>query len=258
MKKFITFALACALSFSLAACGNKNDTPVVPDTIAEEITAQEDGVPSSETVDVPDETEAAAEVPDETEATGEIIEAATEDELAIPEGQAMASLIQWMMNGTFSFDYAMTGETPEGDMESVGSMAMDGDKMFFRQEMTIEGQVMKSRLIQKDGTLYMIDDESQFIMTSPVQGEEMTDIIGNYSNITLVASGTAEVGGKTLAYEDYKEGESDETFRFYLENGEVYALEMGSDDETILMLITNASNDVPAETFDIPEGYTEM
>ncbi|MDR0315262.1 MAG: hypothetical protein LBH71_04865, partial [Oscillospiraceae bacterium] len=94
-----------------------------------------------------------------SENPGNIIRGLEED-----AGQAMDSLINWMKDGKFSYDYTMTSEGPEGKVDGSGSMAMDGDKLSVSTELTVDGKLVKSRFIQKDDKTYVIDEGSKTIM----------------------------------------------------------------------------------------------
>ncbi|MDR0852726.1 MAG: hypothetical protein LBN36_09530 [Clostridiales Family XIII bacterium] len=172
-------------------------------------------------------------------------------------GQAMDSLISWMKSGTFSYDYKMLSEGGGQTTEAAGSMALDGDNIAIASEMTQGGQQIKSRIIIKDGTTYVIDDTNKFMIKIAGSGADMTGgLATDYSGIELVGSGTGEIDGKTLPYEEYtSEGVS---VKYYMDGGKVYGFESEYEGYKTVMIITNASNRVPAGAFDLPTGYTEM
>jgi hypothetical protein len=233
MKKALLIVLALVLVIgTMAGCGTKDNTTPSGGTS----TPSGDGGGSSTT------TPSASQ--DENDSGG--------------NAQAMDSLIQWMMGGTYSYDYTMTSEGPEGKTESSGSMAMDGENLAMTSEMTVEGQAVKSRVIIKDGTTYIIDDASKFIMTAPGGMNPTEGMMTDYSGIAKTGDGTGEIGGKTLPYEEYTESETGATVKYYLDGGQVYGIESQYEGYKTVMIIANAKNSVPAGAFDLPEGYTQM
>jgi hypothetical protein len=250
MKKRLAFALAFAMMLTLAACGstetpaantdNNAPAPSVATAEAEPETAEPD------TAEPPEVTEpdTAAE-PDTTAQTPGI------------EGDAMASLISWMKSGTYSYDFTMTSESADGTITATGSIAVDGGKVSMTQETTYDGQTITSRTILKDDKTYIIDDASKMIIIMSGISEEMTgEIMTDYTGITKTGEGEGEIDGKTLPYEDYTvEGY---VVRYFLDGGEVYGMETEAEGFKTEMIITNAKSSVPADAFDLPEGYMEM
>jgi hypothetical protein len=231
MKKLLTITLALVLALSLAACGASNNGGGATTSPANNSTT----TPASNTP---------AQTPETTTPTG--------------GGQAMDSLIGWMMGGTFSYDFTQTSEGPDGKTESSGSMAMDGENYAVTTEMTVEGQTVKSRVIIKDGTTYIVDDANKFIMKAPGGMNPTAGMLTDYSGIAQTGSGTGEIGGKTLPYEEYAESETGAAVRYYLDGGQVYGIESEYEGYKTVMIITNPSNKVPAGAFELPTGYTEV
>lgn len=241
MKKFLVFVLVLMLTLSLAACGAGSGTPSAsPDNNNSTVTPPS-GTPSSDP-------------PAQTTPSGE-----SEKPSDAPDGEAMASLIGWMMDGTFSYDFTMTSEGPEGTTEGSGSMAMDGGNMAISMEMTVSGQAAQSRIIILDGVTYVIMDTEKMIMKMANAGADMTaGMMTDYTGIAKTGDGTGDIGGKTLPYEEYTESETGSVVRYYLDGGQVYGIESEYEGYKTVMIITNASDTAPAGAFDLPEGYTEM
>jgi outer membrane lipoprotein-sorting protein len=229
MKKAITLALILVLALSLlAACGS-NDNGGSSTTTP----------PSSSTTTPP----------------------ASQGETTAPSNngdKAADSLIAWMMGGTFSYDFTMTTEGNGEKTESSGSMAMEGNNLAMTSEMTVEGQAMKSRIIIRDGTTYIIDDANKFIMKAAGGMNPTAGMMTDYSGIAKTGDGTGEINGRSLPYEEYTEGETGATVRYYLDGGQVYGIESEYEGYKTVMIITNPKNSVPANAFDLPEGYTQM
>jgi outer membrane lipoprotein-sorting protein len=222
MKKLITLALALTLTLALSACGGSS-------------------APSSSGGNTAPATTPAEPKP----------------EAAAPSGQALDSLIKWMQNGTFSYDFVMTSEGGGEKTESSGSMAMEGNNIAITTTMKVEGQTVNSRVIIKDNVTYIVDDVNKFIMKMPGGGLDITGgLITDYSDIALINSGTGEINGKTLPYEEYESAGA--TIKYYLDGGQVYGFESESEGYKTVMIITNPSNKAPADAFELPGGYTEM
>ncbi len=234
MKKRMILAIAPLLALSLlAGCGAKEDVQsAVTDTLA-----------------------GGGEAPSSAQApTG----SAPDSSAAEGGGQAMDSLINWMMDGTFSYDFTMTTEGPEGVSESSGSMAMDGDNYAVTTETTVEGQAVQSRVILKDGVMYLVDDASRFIMELGEGMNPMQGMMTDYSAIEKTGEGSGEIDGRTLPYEEYTDSETGGTVRYYLDGGQVVATESEFEGYRSVMMIRNASNSVPAGAFDLPTDYMTM
>ena len=173
-------------------------------------------------------------------------------------GDTGGSLLDWMVDGTFSYDFTVTSEYDGMSSESAGSVAYDHGNMAISNEQEVDGAMVKSRIIILDGTMYVIDDTNQMIINMGKASRELTGLIAvDYEDMTLIGSGEGEVNGRTLPYDEYEVDGI--TTRFYMDGGQVYAIESTLTEENAwsLMIISNASNKVPEGVFDLPEGYTE-
>jgi hypothetical protein len=172
-------------------------------------------------------------------------------------GEAMNSLAKWMIDGSYSYDFRMYTEGPEGRYEGIGSAAMDGDKIATRQEMIIDGQKMKSWVIVKGGVSYILYEDSKSYMTIPAEDAMDDGLVEDYSGIVKTGEGTGEIDGRRLPYEEYFEG-SGVTMRYYLDGGDVYGIVTEAEGYKTTMILSNISSKAPAGAFDIPAGYTDM
>ncbi len=229
MKKFFAVVFALALVVSLAACNAKE---AVQDTVRDALEG--------------------------ADATSNMPAAQAASDAGTPaDGAAMESLIDWMRTGTFSYDFTLTTEYQGQKTESTGSMAMDDGNYAMTSEQVVDGQQVKSRVLILDGEVYVIDDASMLIMKVGTAGPEITGgLPTDFSEITLVGTGEGEVNGRTLPYEEYTaEGAN---VKYYMDGDMVYAIESEYEGAWSLMIISNATNTVPAGAFDMPEGYMEM
>lgn len=218
MKKIITLALVLLLAISFAACGNQG----TQDPVQDDPNAVGNDVGSSET-----------------------------------DGSAMESLIDWMRDGNFSYDFTMRSEYMGEVTEATGSAAMAGGKFAMTTESTQEGVSTTARIVIMDGYSYIIDDVSRLIMKLANADPELTGHMPtDYEDMTPIGSGEGEVNGKTLPYEEYSVDNT--TVKYYMDGNTVYAIESAAEGTSSLMIITNASNTAPASAFDLPEGYIEV
>ena len=114
-------------------------------------------------------------------------------------------LIDWMMSGTFYFDFVMIADGLSADTETPGSIAMDGDNMAIKQEMTIDGMLVKSWIVSKDEKMYIISEDSKTIMEMSIDMSFTEGIVTDYTGILKTGEGIGEVNGRTLPYEEYTE-----------------------------------------------------
>jgi hypothetical protein len=91
-------------------------------------------------------------------------------------------------------------------------------------------------------------------MKSPVNISEANKETVDYSKMKKTGSGTGNVKGKTLPYEEYQsEGY---TIKFYIDGGKVYAIETEGEGAKSLLIIEEESKTVPRGSFDLPKDYT--
>jgi outer membrane lipoprotein-sorting protein len=247
---------------SIAAKTIETDLQVETDTEALDIAESvETAVTSSESTIKTDGGETDSVAADSVTADGVAADSVTTDggnsPANLPEGEAMASLISWMIDGTFSFDFEMTGESAEGTLSATGSLALDKTNIALVQNAEQDGQIMSAKIIIKDGITYIIDDASKMILSmAGVSEESLGGMVGDYSGIVKTGSGTGEINGKNLPYEDYTT--DGQLVRYFLDGGDVYAIQTEIDGYKTTMFISNASGNVPSGAFDLPEGYTEI
>jgi len=175
--------------------------------------------------------------------------------ISVGGGGAMGSLIDWMKDGTYSYDYRQISEYEGTTSESSGSMTASGGNLAVITN--ADGQ--NSRVIIKDGTMYLVMDDQQLVMTLGAGDIDLSDMgMFDYSKIELIGEGTGDVDGKTLPYEEYAihdDGSEDINVKYYMEGGQVYAIESSWMGSKSVMIITNASGSARNEMFEIPSDY---
>jgi hypothetical protein len=176
-----------------------------------------------------------------------------------PAPRTDTPLIGWMIDGTFSIDYRVSVADGQGGfIESEGSLAVDGANYAALMTTLREGEPFSIGVITVDGWSYIFDNvEKQIFRVEVTEDDDYVGILTDYTDIKLTGTGTGEVDGKTLNYEEYSDAASGKSVRYYLEGGEVYAIETGDGSNMYLMIITDQSQSVAADAFDLPTGYTE-
>ena len=231
IKTFIALLIVFAFTLMLASCTGKADKPTpAPAPAATEAPAAAPA-PASPITDTASEAPAAPAVP-------------------------TAPLIGWMAEGRFYYEFTMTSVGPDGETRISGSVASDGGNTSMRTVASAEGITLSQRVLVKDGAAYMINDENKSYASLP-DTDEPEMIVTDFSNITPVGSGTGEIDGKTLPYEEYATSEQGETVRYYIDNGEVYGIVSEDGEYKNVMIIKNQSRNAPAGEFELPAGYTE-
>ncbi|MDR3331658.1 MAG: hypothetical protein LBT08_03435 [Synergistaceae bacterium] len=178
------------------------------------------------------------------------------------QGAAIESLIDWMRGGTFSYDFTLKTEGGGSVTEAKGKMAAQGNKFSVYTESKANGADTKSRVISKDGDTYIVDEINRFVMkVSGAMAGQTTEgfggMIADYSaGMKKTGEGEGVVNGKKLPYEAYEVDGN--VSKFYMDGGQVYAIESEGSGYKTLMVITNASKTVPAGAFNIPNDYTKM
>jgi hypothetical protein len=173
-------------------------------------------------------------------------------------GTALGSLIDWMKDGTYTYDFKTTTEGDGYTSETTGTMTADGSALAVKS--TANGET--SRVIIQDDKLVIVMDSQKLAMTMGTGAEAAAMGVLDYSKIEYVGSGTGEVDGRTLPYEEYVVrddggGLGDIPVKYYMDGGSVCAIESEAMGYKTVTTITNASNSVNRELFEIPADYTQ-
>jgi len=184
------------------------------------------------------------------------------DFMADPGGPM--ELIDWMDTGTFGFDFRVI-TTIDGSVmeEKTGSMAVK-DNMVYISLNDTDGNRDNITSIIKNGIVYDVNDRFETVSAMPFIKEISTGgLVINYGGIEFTNSGTGEIDGKTLPYDEYSKND-DTTVRFYIENGRIFGIEsiawtpqcdVPLPHITNILIIANASGNIPDKIFELPYGY---
>ncbi|MBP1743721.1 MAG: hypothetical protein H6Q58_699 [Firmicutes bacterium] len=121
---------------------------------------------------------------------------------------------------------------------------------------------MKVHEIVKDKTVYVLNDDAKTyykIVIDDTNSSGTTASVEDQkidtSGIVYVGKGKAELNGKMMDYEEYKTDQG--TLRYYFDGGKLYAIVFKSAEMESVMEIIELSDNVTADMFEIPAGYTE-
>lgn len=111
------------------------------------------------------------------------------------------------------------------------------------------------RLVQADGTFYMVDDNQKMAMNMAVIGLDLSAMMPSHVATTSpTGSGTGEVMGKTLPYEEYSENGM--VIRYYYDGITPAYITGESQNESFIYEIVEFSTTVPDSLYGIPSDYT--
>jgi len=231
MKKISLPVILIILALLLTACGNVSaDSEQTTDSLKAELENSEN------------------------ETTG--LTEAKEFSLTIPENGEPVPIIDWMKNGAFSFDFDAIITAGENVDYKSGSLSVvdENAKIVFFEE--YEGKTNNLTYIKKDLAVYLYVDSGKSI--HPMICFDIISTGGiatDYRKIEFSSSGTGEIAGKTLPYDEYQYSEYGGPIKFFYYDGRVVGIEYDLSYK-VVMIITNPSNKVPANAFDFPKGYS--
>lgn len=154
-----------------------------------------------------------------------------------------------MKEGTFSYDFSIieAGEAVEGTFSyNKGNYALTS--------MSAEGNIrIVFTEIEGNPRMTMIEETQKMIFDVPVGQLDVISGMGlmtSFDESTKLGEGQGEVLGEMLPYEEYMM--DDVATRYYLKNGQVYAIENTYETETSLMVLRNVEKSVRTSLFEIP------
>ncbi|HSN59139.1 MAG TPA: hypothetical protein VLR72_06760 [Clostridiaceae bacterium] len=174
------------------------------------------------------------------------------------QGMMSASYADMMKTGKYLMHYKTTVTSENQNVTSDVTQAIDGANM----SMTTNTGEMAIRMIKKDKTVYVLNDEAKTyykIAMGDTNASGTTasidDQVIDTTGITYAGKGRAELNGKEMDYEEYLTDQG--TVRYYFDGGKLYAIVFKSADMESVMEIIELSDKVTADMFEIPKGYTE-
>lgn len=229
MKKTLMMALAAVLVFGAVACTSKPAATPTP-TATIEATATPEPTPTPSPTPVP-----------------------------TPEpGSQSKSFLDTLKTGQYYLKFKMSMEVQGTTIEVPAEAAVQNDMRC--TSMTVVG--LKVRYLYKEKKVYVINDtqSSYTVMTEDqykqAKGND-TNAEVDYASLTFKGSGTGEVKGKTLPYEEFK-GANDVLARYYFEDGKVKFMSTISEGvEVIMEVVELRADNIPQDMFEVPSTYTK-
>jgi hypothetical protein len=238
--KKLSVLLAAAMIMSFAACGNSEEDPVSSGETNDTTT-------SATTTEPPEDTTAAT-----TDSSGE-------DTTAKPDNNSEPSGI----SGTRT--YAALGDIFGGDTFSMVMEMGDYPFVMHRRGDDVYAEVFDMKVLIVDGYYHLFSEGAAYRINTNdseelgMMGEMMIDVddlgmFPDFGDMTLLDSGTADFMGEELYFEELEEPNGALT-RYFFDGDKLVG--MASDDVIQLKIISFSAN-VPADAFEIPEGYEVM
>ncbi len=242
MKKLVAVFLLAVMLFVCAACGAA-DTPDDAGT--------ENG--SAESGNVEDGS---------GEENGESGTEQVEDNaVAGGSGHAADAYVSLQKSGVYYMEYTAYAMGVKMDCQVA---YRDGNS-----DSITEMSGFQTHSLYLDGAFYNIDDTNKTYSRIELAEDAADDVMdaAEYSDYVYVSSGKGSIPGLEAVdsaaydYDEYNavlEGGETLPMRYYMKNGQLYAIYSSVDDIEIVMLIEKLSADIPAGMLKIPAGYTEQ
>ena len=160
-----------------------------------------------------------------------------------------------------SKNYHMKTRTNVQGMEMIQETFIKGDMMATLSET----MGMSTRMVRRDGMVYVIYDAMRTIMVMPI-----TDSSGSpteeplqTAGMIVTGSGTARFDGRNLFYEEYSlsTGSGDIKSQFFLDGNNLAGIRVITGIrtiETVDMVVLDLDQNVPNSVFELPAGYQRM
>lgn len=239
MKRLFIPTLVLVLSLSFAACGGNSDTPAGSNPSSNNSSSQSTNgsEPASSQEQTPSETSAPQK------SSGGAATDGMGDKLA-------GAYIDMISGGTYYMKYRSSEEFEGEKMDVVAEFAINGDNTAIIYEM--EG--MSMHMIVKDDKTHIVNHEEKTVMVMPT-GSTQQDDAGAFpeSDFVFKGSGTGELFGFSLPYEEYSTDSGD--VRFFFDEKKLAGFESSFEGMIVQMEIQEMSKDIPSGMFDLPSGY---
>ena len=137
------------------------------------------------------------------------------------------------------------------DIFSDVTIASEGENSLW----IIQAEGSKSHIITKGDTAFMVDDESHSYITGTMSNMETSMINGE--SLKFSSEGEEIIDGRTMKYEEYSYDIGKLKFFFDTEDDKkLHAVLNTNPVETVMMEITEFSENVTPDMFEVPEGYS--
>lgn len=225
MKK-ILYVLMIILTMSLSLAGCSKDDAASENQVSEDA-ASEDAI-SGETA------------PEDSEAE----QVDTSKLLSNP-------YVELLKSGRYVLKFRGVVDLDPEDIFSDVTIAREGENSLW----IIQAEGSKSHIITKGDTAFMVDDESRSYITGTMSNMETSMINGE--SLEFSSEGEEIIDGRTMKYEEYSYDIGKLKFFFDTEDDKkLHAVLNTNPVETVMMVITEFSENVTPDMFEIPEGYS--
>ena len=153
---------------------------------------------------------------------------------------------EYTLKGTL-YEFDEDGKKPEAGSPVV--LAEHEGGIYIQ---TTDGPAVQKAII-KDGTYYMIDDESKSILSMASEGEESEEILVSKTAPEVTSSGNGKLDDRSLYYEKYRNANDDEVTTWY-DGNNLYAIQ----NPLYILYIQSVEQKADASLFVIPQDYTVM
>ena len=225
MKK-ILYVLMIILTMSLSLAGCSKDDAASENQVSEDA-ASEDAI-SGETA------------PEDSEAE----QVDTSKLLSNP-------YVELLKSGRYVLRFRGVVDLDPEDIFSDVTIAREGENSLW----IIQAEGSKSHIITRGDTAFMIDDESRSYITGTMSNMETSMINGE--SLEFSSEGEEIIDGRTMKYEEYSYDIGKLKFFFDTEDDKkLHAVLNTNPVETVMMEITEFSENVTPDMFEVPEGYS--
>ena len=159
--------------------------------------------------------------------------------------------VELLKSGRYVLKFRGVVDLDPEDIFSDVTIAREGENSLW----IIQAEGSKSHIITKGDTAFMIDDESHSYITGTMSNMETSMINGE--SLKFSSEGEEIIDGRTMKYEEYSYDIGKLKFFFDTEDDKkLHAVLNTNPVETVMMEITEFSENVTPDMFEVPEGYS--
>ena len=159
--------------------------------------------------------------------------------------------VELLKSGRYVLKFRGVVDLDPEDIFSDVTIAREGENSLW----IIQAEGSKSHIITKGDTAFMIDDESHSYITGTMSNIETSMINGE--SLKFSSEGEEIIDGRTMKYEEYSYDIGKLKFFFDTEDDKkLHAVLNTNPVETVMMEITEFSENVTPDMFEVPEGYS--
>ena len=159
--------------------------------------------------------------------------------------------VELLKSGRYVLKFRGVVDLDPEDIFSDVTIAREGENSLW----IIQAEGSKSHIITKGDTAFMVDDESHSYITGTMSNMDTSMINGE--SLSFSSEGEEIIDGRTMKYEEYSYDIGKLKFFFDTEDDEkLHAVLNTNPVETVMMEITEFSENVTPDMFEVPEGYS--